>query len=334
MRDDLKKLILSAMFLALCMVLPFLTMHIPQIGAMLSPMHIPVLLCGFVCGTPYGAAIGFIAPLLRSAIIGMPPLVPTALAMSYELAAYGALTGVFFKLLPRDTVWLYVSLVLSQLLGRVIWGLASFVIIGIRGDTFTFGMFMTGAFVNAVPAIVLQLLLIPPLVLALGKAKLLPPVVEASDEAPYVLVSACLLGIKCRYDGNAIDYELPEALKRAARIVPFCPEVYSGLPTPRPAVEIRDGRAITDLGPDCTQAFEDGAQTAVELAKKLNCAYALLKERSPSCGSGTIHAGNFDGTLTHGDGFAAKALKAAGVKVFGDSEVDKLLSEIRKDRSA
>lgn len=319
------------MFLALCMVLPFLTMHIPQIGAMLSPMHIPVLLCGFVCGTPYGAAVGFIAPLLRSVAIGMPPLVPTALAMSYELAAYGALTGLFFRMLPRKTVWLYVSLVMSQLLGRVVWGFASFVIIGIRGDTFAFGAFMTGAFIKAVPAIVLQLALIPPLVLALGRAKLLPPPYEQADNAPSVLVSACLLGLKCRYNGQTVDSGIAEKLKSAARIVPFCPEVYAGLPTPREAVEISNDRAVTRSGVDCTQSFAEGAQTAVELAKKLDCRYALLKERSPSCGSGEIHAGNFDGSLTQGDGFTAKALKAAGVRVFGESEIETMISELRRN---
>ncbi len=100
-----KKLVLAALFLALAYLLPFLTGRIPEIGSMLLPMHLPVLICGFVCGWPYGLAVGFVAPLLRSFTLGMPPFFPTAVAMAFELAAYGAITGICYKKLPKETAF-------------------------------------------------------------------------------------------------------------------------------------------------------------------------------------------------------------------------------------
>lgn len=97
MKKNVKNLCLSAVCLALCMILPFLTGQIPQIGNALSPMHIPVLMCGLLCGWPYGLLIGFIAPLLRFALFGMPPLMPAGLAMMFELATYGALAGLLLE---------------------------------------------------------------------------------------------------------------------------------------------------------------------------------------------------------------------------------------------
>ena len=108
MKVNLKKLVLAGVFLALCLLLPFVTGQIPQIGAALSPMHIPVLLCGFVCGWPYGLVVGFVAPLLRFMLFGMPPIFPTGIAMAFELAAYGALTGILYRLLPKKTPYIYV----------------------------------------------------------------------------------------------------------------------------------------------------------------------------------------------------------------------------------
>ena len=87
--NNLLKMIQAALFLALAYVMPFLTGQIPEIGSMLCPLHIPVLLCGFICGAPWGLAVGFIAPLLRSLILGMPPFFPKAVCMAFELAAYG-----------------------------------------------------------------------------------------------------------------------------------------------------------------------------------------------------------------------------------------------------
>ena len=143
MKKNLKNLCLSAVCLALCMVLPFLTGQIPQIGSALSPMHIPVLMCGLLCGWQYGLAVGFIAPLLRLLLFGMPPIMPTGLAMMFELAAYGAFSGMLLKLLPKKLPFLYVSLIGAMLGGRIVWGIVRFVLGLIVGPTFTFPAFLS-----------------------------------------------------------------------------------------------------------------------------------------------------------------------------------------------
>ena len=165
------RLVFSALFLAIGMVLPFLTGQIPQIGAMLCPLHIPVLLCGFVCGAPWGLAVGIILPLLRSAVFGMPPLMPIALAMAFELGAYGVAAGLLHTHLPRKVPYLYASLVGAMLVGRVVWGIASMILYACMGNAFSWQLFAAGAFVNALPGIALQLILIPPLVLVLQRIK-------------------------------------------------------------------------------------------------------------------------------------------------------------------
>ena len=109
-KDKLMKMILAALFLALAYVMPFLTGQVPEIGSMLCPLHIPVLLCGFICGWPLGLAVGFIAPLFRSLTLGMPPLFPTAVCMAFELAVYGVVAGLMHKLLPRKKPYIYISL--------------------------------------------------------------------------------------------------------------------------------------------------------------------------------------------------------------------------------
>ncbi len=164
------RLVTAAMCLALCMVLPLLTGQIPEIGSMLCPMHLPVLLCGFLCGPLWAGAVGFAAPLVRFVIFGMPPLMPTGLAMAFELAAYGAVSGVLYRLLPRKTVNLYVSLLAAMAAGRVLWGIVRVMLTGVTGSAFTWAAFMAGAVTNAVPGIILQLVLIPVLVRALERA--------------------------------------------------------------------------------------------------------------------------------------------------------------------
>lgn len=172
-QTKLHKLILSALFLALALALPFLTGQIPEIGSMLCPLHIPVLLCGFVCGWPWGLAIGFIAPLFRSLLFGMPPMFPTAVCMAFELAAYGAVSGLMYKLLPRKKPFIYCALLTAMVVGRLIWGAAMAACTGLSGSTFTLAAFLAGAVTNAVPGILLQIVLVPLLVMLFEKAKFL-----------------------------------------------------------------------------------------------------------------------------------------------------------------
>jgi thiamine transporter ThiT len=173
MKSSTKNLVLAALFLALGLVLPFLTGQIPQIGSRLLPMHIPILLCGLICGWKYGGAVGFVTPLLRSVIFGMPPFFPTATAMAFELLTYGLVIGLVYGKMPKKNIGtLYAALVAAMLAGRVVWGIVQFIQLGISGTGFTWQAFMAGAFLNAIPGIILQLILIPALMTALDKMKL------------------------------------------------------------------------------------------------------------------------------------------------------------------
>lgn len=172
MKKFLRSLIYAALCLALCLYLPFLTGQIPQIGKALSPMHIPVLLCGFLCGWPYALAVGFIAPFLRFLLFHMPEM-PMGIAMAFELAAYGLLASLLYRALPKKPGNVYVSLIGAMLGGRIVWDVTRWVLAKIMGVEFTLQMFLAGAFVTAVPGILCHILLIPPMVIALKKAKLL-----------------------------------------------------------------------------------------------------------------------------------------------------------------
>ena len=168
-RNEIKKLTLSAMFLALAFVLPFLTGQIPQIGSMLCPMHIPVLLCGFFCGAPWGLGVGFVAPLLRSFVLGMPPMFPTAFCMAFELAAYGFVAGWLHRKLPKKKINVYVSLLCAMIVGRILWGVVMFICMGLKVEAFGWSAFLAASVLNAIPGIVLQVVLIPLLVITLEK---------------------------------------------------------------------------------------------------------------------------------------------------------------------
>lgn len=175
MNRSLKKMLLSAMFLALGLVLPFFTGQIQQIGNMLLPMHLPVFLCALICGWQYGTAVGFILPLMRSAIFGMPPMMPTAVAMAFELATYAFAAGLLYSRARwQCTRMLYRSLIIAMLAGRAVWAAAMMVLMGLSGGVFTWRMFLSGAFLNAIPGILLQLILIPMVMVALDRAKLVP----------------------------------------------------------------------------------------------------------------------------------------------------------------
>ena len=159
--NNLLKMILAALFLAIAYVMPFLTGQIPEIGAMLCPLHIPVLLCGFICGWPWGLVVGFIAPLLRSFTLGMPPIFPTAVCMAFELATYGGIAGLMHRILPRKKPYIYLSLLMAMI-----------ACMGINGGYFTINAFLIGAFTNAIPGIMIQIVLIPILVMILDNPKI------------------------------------------------------------------------------------------------------------------------------------------------------------------
>ena len=161
----------AAMLFAAGLTLPFITGQIAEIGNMLLPMHLPIMLCGLICGWQYGLAVGFILPLFRSLIFSMPPLYPQAVTMALELAVYGFVTGFLYLLFKRKNLFsVYVSLITAMLLGRIVKGIANAVCYGLIAKTYTFSMFIAGAFFEAIPGIILQLTLIPTVLLALKKA--------------------------------------------------------------------------------------------------------------------------------------------------------------------
>ena len=136
-----------------------------------------------------------------------------------------------------------------------------------------------------------------------------------------ILVSACLLGEPCRYDGKSKPCERVIALKDTYNLIPICPEVMGGLPTPRTPSEICGERVLMKDGCDVTENYNRGAQKALAIARENGCTVAVLKERSPSCGSGLIHNGLFDGGLVTGDGITTRLLKKEGIRVLGESEI-------------
>ena len=171
---QIRKLTFSALFLALAMVLPFITGQIPEIGKSLCPMNIPVLLCGFLCGWPWGLAVGFIAPLLRSVVFGMPKVFPDAVVMAFELATYGGTAGLLYCLLPRKKLSIYIALIVAMLAGRAVYGIVYLCITGLGfiNTEVTWAFFWTKAFASPFPGIVLQIVLVPVLVMVLEKAGL------------------------------------------------------------------------------------------------------------------------------------------------------------------
>ena len=169
-KHTVRQMVMAAICLGLCMVLPFLTGQIQQIGNMLSPMHLPVLLAGFICGPIWGLIVGAVAPVLRFAMFGMPPLFPTGAAMCFELAAYGFLSGLIYGRLQGSLGSIYIALIGAMAGGRVLWGVVMAVLLGLSGSSFTWAAFIAGAFTNAIPGIILQIVLIPILVVALRKS--------------------------------------------------------------------------------------------------------------------------------------------------------------------
>lgn len=173
--SQIKNMVLTAMFLAIGLVLPFLTGQIKEIGNMLLPMHVPVYLCAFICSWKYGMAMGLVLPIMRSAIFHMPMMYPNAVAMAIELATYGLVAGYLYgKSKYKCIKALYKCMIPAMVIGRVVWGIAQVVLLGIGGKAFTISAFISGAFLNAIPGIILQLILIPAIMVALGRAKYVP----------------------------------------------------------------------------------------------------------------------------------------------------------------
>ena len=166
-KSNIKRMTLTALCIALCVVVPMAFHVIPNAGAVMLPMHLPVLLCGLLCSPFWAAAVGFIAPLLRFVLFGMPPLMPTGLAMCFELAAYGLASGLLIRRLPENRLTIWLALIPAMLCGRIVWGIVRVLLSGVSGSAFTWAAFMAGAFTNAIPGIIVQLLLLPVLFSAL-----------------------------------------------------------------------------------------------------------------------------------------------------------------------
>ncbi len=161
-KRSILNLVLSALFLAIGLILPFFTGQIKEIGDSLLPMHLPVMLCGLICGWKYGGAVGLILPFLRSLTFGMPPLYPNAVWMALELATYGLVIGLLFsRKKDYSRVYLLVCLAVSMLSGRVVWGIAKAILLGVADKPFGLEAFLVGGFVDAVPGLILQFILIP-----------------------------------------------------------------------------------------------------------------------------------------------------------------------------
>lgn len=174
MKESTKRLVLAAMFLGVGFVLPLLTNQIKEIGDTLLPMHIPVMLCGLICGKRYGFAVGIMLPFLRSIVFSMPPMYPNAVWMALELATYGFVIALIYGIFKRkNLLCIYVSLISAMLAGRVVWGIAKALLLGLKGTAFTFSAFIIGGFTDALLGIILQLILIPLIMGILNKRRMI-----------------------------------------------------------------------------------------------------------------------------------------------------------------
>ncbi|MFV0503209.1 MAG: ECF transporter S component [Lachnospirales bacterium] len=162
----IKNLVYTAILIAMAFILPTITQPIPYLSKYISPMHIPILICGFICGWKYGLIAGFITPLLRGALLGMPPVFPIGVAMAFELATYGAIAGCLYKLLPKKDLFIFITLVSSLMVGRIVYSIAAFFLMGAPNG---FVVLLIGTFTSAIFTIILHLIVIPPIILFLNK---------------------------------------------------------------------------------------------------------------------------------------------------------------------
>lgn len=172
--SSIKKIVFTGLFLALGQILPFLTSEIPQIDMMMLPVYIPVFLCGYICGWSSGLVVGLITPLMRSILFGMPPMYPNAVAMAFELAMYGLLAGILCKLFPQKRVFTYITMIIAMLCGRTVWGIVRVFQTGVACSFFTWAVFMFDALFYSVISIIVQVALIPFILIALMKTKIIP----------------------------------------------------------------------------------------------------------------------------------------------------------------
>ncbi len=167
---NIRKLTLSAMFLAIGIILPMLTGQVPEIGSMLLPMHIPVFLCAFICGWEYATPMAFFLPLIRTLLFGRPNLYPEAIAIAFELAAYAFVCGFIYSIVRRRNMGTaYISLVISMICGRAVRAFVQMILLKLVGLTFSLSSFFTAVIVSAIPGMILQLAIIPTLAISLER---------------------------------------------------------------------------------------------------------------------------------------------------------------------
>lgn len=175
----------AAMLMAVGLFLPFLTGQIQQIGNMLLPMHLPVFLCGLICGWKWGLGVGFILPLFRFVLFGMPPIYPQGIAMAFELATYAAVAGALYAHSRWQCVRaLYRCLIIAMIAGRIVWGVAELALLGLGPEGFTWQMFFAGAFLNCIPGIILLLIAVPAIMAALNRTGLVRYKHSAEGKTP------------------------------------------------------------------------------------------------------------------------------------------------------
>ena len=170
MNNSVKKITLSGLFIALGLLLPWITGNIQSLGVNLLPMHLPVLVAGFALGWKYGFIVGFITPLLRSLLFTMPPMYPVAIAMAFELGFYGLITGWLYRVLAKTRLSIFIALIAGMIGGRLVWGVVSYILLSLSGTAFTLNMFIAGVFANSLVGIIIQLILVPIIVIGLERA--------------------------------------------------------------------------------------------------------------------------------------------------------------------
>lgn len=172
MKKQVYPMVLSSLMLALCYILPNFTGNIPVIGSSLLPMHLPVFLCGFLCGPYWSALVGFIAPVSRSVFMTMPPMA-VAIPMGFEMAVYGFASGFLFHLCQKkqlpQVASIYTSLISAMVLGRVVYGCIKAAMTFGTADPYSFSAFIAGTVTSGIPGIILQLVLVPTVVMAVEK---------------------------------------------------------------------------------------------------------------------------------------------------------------------